>query len=114
MMFIKSSHGAPILTRVYVVSVGADRMLCNQRDSPVWLRLLKHCNSFSKCQPLIFNSMGRQLVEQQQQIAVLQQQQQQLAVLQQQQQVAELQEQLAATRVQAAAEAAIRSSCQQE
>jgi len=70
-------------------------------SATVWLQLLRHCKRFSECQPLIFDSMGQQLVQQQQELAVLKQQ---LAVLQQQQ-LAKLQEQLAVTRAQAAAEA---------
>jgi len=54
-------------------------------ETPVWLQLLKHCGHFSNCQPLIFNSMGRQLAQQQQHRT---QQEQQLAA--QQQQIAEL------------------------
>jgi len=69
-------------------------------DPPVWLQLLKHCGRFSECQPLIFQHLGQQLVEQQQHRT---QQEQQLAA--QQQQVAELQAQLATTKAQAAAEA---------
>jgi len=64
-----------------------------QYDTPVWLQLLEHCGQFSECQPLIFNSMGRQLAQQQQQLAA------------QQQHIAELQAQLATTRAQAAAAA---------
>lgn len=65
-----------------------------QHDTPLWLELLEHCGQFSECQPLIFNSMGRQLAAQQQQLAM------------QQQHIAERQVQLAATRAQAVAAAA--------
>jgi len=69
---------------------------------PVWLQLLQHCGRrrSGEDQPFIFDSMGRQLVEQQQHHM---QQEQQLAA--QQQQIVELQEQLATTRAQAAAAA---------
>jgi len=67
-------------------------------EAPVWLQLLKHCGRFSECQPLIFEGLGQQLVEQQEHHM------QELAA--QQQQIAELQEQLAANSAHAAAAAA--------
>jgi len=85
------------------MNVGVHDMQDCYSDTPVWLQLVEHCGHFRRCQPLIFNSMGRQLMEQQQQLADMQLHQQQLTV--QQQQIVELQAQLATNEAQAAAAA---------